>query len=419
MLYQELKKIFRPGVILAALVLGAVYYWMYLDFYVNYYPTNYGVTIGPKLLEVTGGWVDTYGPSLERDEVEEIENTLPALYGEADGYLAAYPVAQEHGIASYEDYLAFSEEVNLRLFGGGTGNGPAVDDPDYQDLWRINDYLSGPETDNVSGRMYAVGFLHMRYDRIPEPGTLGELSTEVDMGGLSKKEHAHVLDAFFGPDEAWRNILPVEVMEGTGVSAFETAIWTVLCLCLLLGPALTRDRMNRMLALQYASRRGRAVSRTQLGTYLITAFAIATVNTALFAVFFLKKHGLGAFFSCRMYSFLHPFFSWPNWTFGTWCVVLGLIHYALAFTTAGLIFLLSRCSGNYISMLLKVIPLFAVFAFFIPRLMEYAFYFRNDLYTLTGVPYIEAIIPVVLLALSSGLCMVFIRRLQRRDVLTA
>ena len=35
MLYQELKKIFRPGLIVAALVLGVVYYFMYLDFYVN------------------------------------------------------------------------------------------------------------------------------------------------------------------------------------------------------------------------------------------------------------------------------------------------------------------------------------------------------------------------------------------------
>lgn len=125
MLLQELKKVFRPGLIFAVLVLGAAYYWMYLDSYVNDYPTNYGVTLGPALLEATGGWVNTYGPSLEQEEMEEIENTLPTLYAEADGYLAAHPIAREHGISSYEDYLAFSREVRLRLAGGGTGNVPA------------------------------------------------------------------------------------------------------------------------------------------------------------------------------------------------------------------------------------------------------------------------------------------------------
>lgn len=219
---------------------------MYLDFYVSYYPTNYGVTLGPALLEITGGWVDTYGPSLEQEEMEEINHTLPALYAEADGYLAAHPVAREHGIESYEDYLNFSEEVNLRLAGG---NSSANQDPDYQDMMLIENYLSGPETDNVSGRIYAVDFTSMRYGRILEYETSDALPTELRLENLSPKEQTHVLDTFFGPDEAWQNVLLTEVMEGTGVPAFETVIWTVLCLCLLLGPALTRDRMSRMLSL--------------------------------------------------------------------------------------------------------------------------------------------------------------------------
>ena len=90
----------------------------------------------------------------------------------------------------------------------------------------------------------------------------------------------------------------------------------------------------------------------------------------------------------------------------------------MALTVAAALFLLSRCSGNHISMLLKAIPAFAAFVYFLSKLMTYAFYYANRLYRLTGIPYIEAVVPPVLAVVSLILCAVFIKRITRQDILT-
>lgn len=97
----------------------------------------------------------------------------------------------------------------------------------------LENYLSGPETNNISGRIFVVDFASMRYIRIPESENESDLSTALNLNARSQKEQAHILDTFFGSDKAWKIILPAEVMEGSGVPAFETVIWTVLSLCLL------------------------------------------------------------------------------------------------------------------------------------------------------------------------------------------
>ena len=37
LLAWELRKIWRPGILVAILLLGAVYYWMFPEFYIEYF----------------------------------------------------------------------------------------------------------------------------------------------------------------------------------------------------------------------------------------------------------------------------------------------------------------------------------------------------------------------------------------------
>ena len=40
MLKEEMKKIWRPGILAVLILLGFVYYTMYLEFYIQYFPNG-------------------------------------------------------------------------------------------------------------------------------------------------------------------------------------------------------------------------------------------------------------------------------------------------------------------------------------------------------------------------------------------
>ncbi|MEI3362784.1 MAG: hypothetical protein V8R75_09645 [Oscillospiraceae bacterium] len=63
LLKWELRKIWRPGILVAILVLGAVYYWMFPQFYIEHFCN------GPQAqaqFALASGWVERYGPTLEQ-----------------------------------------------------------------------------------------------------------------------------------------------------------------------------------------------------------------------------------------------------------------------------------------------------------------------------------------------------------------
>ena len=88
LLRWELRKIWRPGILAAILLLGAVYYWMFPQFYIEYFCNG---PSGEAQFDLASDWVARYGPTLEPEERAQLdgqlaEETEPAI---AD-FLAAY-----------------------------------------------------------------------------------------------------------------------------------------------------------------------------------------------------------------------------------------------------------------------------------------------------------------------------------------
>ena len=78
LLKWELRKIWRPGILAAILVLGAVYYWMFPQFYIEHF------TNGPQSqaqFALASGWVERYGPALEPEERAELDYKLQMACG--------------------------------------------------------------------------------------------------------------------------------------------------------------------------------------------------------------------------------------------------------------------------------------------------------------------------------------------------
>lgn len=410
MLIHELRKIFRPWLLLAVLALGAVFYWLFLDFYVTLYPTNIGGTDGLAMLDVTAGWVEKYGPSLSPQEEAEIEAELPALIAEADGYIAANPGAQKYGLETYQDFLDFQQSVHR-------DESVTWEDERYQDMWLILDYLRGEDIGNIDGRLYVYDMYPYWYQFFASGQHQEQLTEELARGRWTQREYDNIMSTYFGEDGSFDSLLPHQIVEyNVSNCASRFTVLAVLWLSVLLGPVMTGDRMSRMVPMQYASRRGRDLAKIQLGAALLTAAATALVTAGLYALLFIVHHRLYVFFPCRLAAFDYRF-AWPDWTFGGWLLAVGAVHLAVCLAAGALLWLISRCSGNYIAMLLKLIPLFAAAAFALPKLMDDAFYYANPAYRLVRVPYVEAYIAAALLVLAAALCAWLISNIRKRDIL--
>jgi len=409
MLREELKKIWSPWILLVIAALGAVFYWMFLAFSINHFPN------GPYMqaqFDVAAEMVEIYGTTLEQDEYEEFTASLSSLVSEADVYIQANSLAQEYGITSYREYLQFDEEADDISNYSGDESDPAQ--KRYADAQRISSYLISDETNNIGGRIVAVELYIQQYEVWKENGidilAGGRLSYSGD------QEYANALNLFFGEEEAWRNILPYEITQTTSTYLGYLLVWMMLSACILIAPVLVKDRMRNIRPLQWSSSRGRGVLKTQFAAIMLSVLLLTTINLVIFGGLFLTN-GVRTFFECRMFSFMMTGYSWVNWSFGLWCCVLAVICYLVCFGVGGVIFFLSCHSGNYISMLLKVIPIFVVCALLAVNMLTFAFYYNNAIYQQIFIPLIEMMAAGIVLAIGTALSAIAVIRPKRKDLL--
>lgn len=382
MMREELKKIWKPGRILLLLLLGYLFYMLFLEFYINYYFTD---PVSEGMLIVSEELIDRYGTSLSEEEMAEVKESWPSLLEEADMCVKGFELAKKYGLDSYEEYREFYTNTVENV-----GETSADLDEAYADAMRIENYLKSEETGNIFGRIRAMGILLDSYESAQtfaaDPSLLAGTFMYVD---CTKKELSHIADTLFGEEALWQNILPWVAPESFMLYMTFLCVWMCLSVCLLLSPLLVTDRMSRMWSLQYSSKRGRGVYRTQFGAAMLSAFLLATVNLSLFLGIF-QTTGVGIFWESRMYSFIEMLAIRVNWTYGTWCVVLVVLSYLVTLGVAALAFVLSRSCANYIVMLLKMIPLFLAAAIFCLFLFRFAFCYNNFLYSgVVPVPFVE------------------------------
>ena len=99
----ELRKIWRPGILAAILLLGAVYYWMFPQFYIEYFCN------GPQAeaqFTLASDWVARYGPTLEQAERAELDGQLAEELDAFARQIAAIPEAAAAGLTDYETVLS-------------------------------------------------------------------------------------------------------------------------------------------------------------------------------------------------------------------------------------------------------------------------------------------------------------------------
>ncbi len=118
MLWEEMKKIWRPGMVLLLLLLGVVFYTMFLEFYIRHFPNG---PYNTRMLEEGKRLVLTYGTNLSQKEMAELEKEISALRSQADRYVRESEIGKKHGLETYEQYDAFMREASQAASAEGVG----------------------------------------------------------------------------------------------------------------------------------------------------------------------------------------------------------------------------------------------------------------------------------------------------------
>lgn len=400
LLKWELRKIWHPGIVTAIVLLGAVYYWMFPQFYIEYFCN------GPNAeaqFALASEWVEKYGPTMEPEERMELDGQLAKEIDAFSQQIAGIPEAAAAGLTSYEQFYAFHSDYLKCVYEAG---GMADMETEYLRSrvyggtnWSIIDQLRSTMEAYDEREEYNARSIALRREE-GQPSAMIQREME-----LASSPQTYAL-------------LPYPVRESTNQYTMDLAVWCILSVVLLLSPTLVRDRLRRLRPMQWASRKGRRILNVQMGAALLSALLLTLVNLTVYAVPFLMQEPL-RFADCGLGGLWLWGTPWFDWTYGTYLLVLTAMLLMLSLGAGALTVFLSQYSGNYVSMLLKALPLFLVVGVFCGRwLLDDPFHFRrwwaDGPWTPKGAQWM-ILLPLLFLGL--GLCLWSCLRQRKRELL--
>ena len=401
LLKYELKKIWNPMLILVLILLGVLYYFLFCRFYIVYFKN--GATTRAAF-DLSAGWAETYGPTLETEERAALDGQLTMEYDRFEDFVPADDRAAQFGIVDWDSFDDFYQNYfdSARERGGEWEEekerviGLIVNNSNYHEIVFLHQTIES--YDDLENNIPA----HFNYRGVGDSATL-----------LTKKlaRIDEITDS-----EMVHGYLPVSVIDNTWSYAARMAVWCVLSVILLLSPTLVRDRLRRTRSLQWTSRKGRRIWNTQLLAAGISAIALTALNMIAYTLPFLAQGPL-IFKDFRLFSFLWSGIPWVDWTYGRYLIVLAVMIFLLNIIAAGFTVTLSQYSGHYIAMLLKALPLFAVMAYISADvLLDRSFFFGNPLSEWLELPGAEALGVSVLLLIAFAFLLIARFRQAKREI---
>jgi len=386
---NEMKKIWNIKILLVVALLCTLFYWLFMSFYIDSFPNGHSTT---EEVEYSTELVKRYGLALEENEYTGfIKETRQKLISEMEMYIKSNPVFADAGIYSYEDYEKVYEKEELT-------------EAENKAVWT----LLGEECDYVRFRMQAINLIESRYKDFPKSleSCISESKNQKEIDRLTSvlttKEYTNIMDGY--------------VYENTVNYVYYLAIMTILAVLVLVSPLIVTDRSRNVHLLQYTSKYGRKIYKKQLLAVILSAFILTTVLIIIFGAVY-GKIGTWIFWNSGLTSFLNFSVFWFDITYGQYTVIYIAFLYILCLGTAAIAFILSRFSKNFITLILKLIPVFAVLTIACKCVFKKLFCTTNLLYRATGLIGIEPIVCSLILIAGISAAYYLVRRERKVDVI--
>lgn len=401
----ELKKLFQPILLLVALLITIVFFNLNLSFIHTFWPNGPFVPV----YEYASDWQSRFGPTLEEEEIAEIEAEYFNLLDQVDKIISENAIAKQLQITTYEEFESWYEE---NVSGGRINEMNEAEEEIIEQSEAIEQDLTDESGRSMVNQIYVLQNLYYSIKQFDSTDTF---PTNED---YTEKEQERISETLF-LEEEWRNILPTELSSAITSHFNEILKLVIFLLSLLIPSVFVRDRLVRLQNIQWSSRHGRNILWTQFASGMAVSFFVVTCVVGFFG-------GLLYYTDFRQYfsNGLNSFFmadslqvSFYQWTFGQWMVKVGLLTLLIGMAYSSILLFLSQTSKHYLSLLMKVIPVGFVFMFVADPILYNAFHLNNVLYQWIKIPMIELYMGVLLLLISISLPIIYCIRQRDKDLL--
>lgn len=336
MLKEELKKIWKPKILLIIVVMGLLFGFLYLDMPLNNFAKEHPITEQHQLMK---DWLKKYGTEMDeseyKDALQELKNRLGVKDEKADGSKLISYASEKDG---------YSQQAASALF-------------DYELRYEgLNDKLK----ENV-------------YTTVERARVKDIIQNKKRDGILHYQVVGNIM-------EYWR----------------WASVFIVLSVMVLTAPVITKDALTGVRKLQYSSKCGRKIFKTQFFATILSSAILTVLEVLIFTSLYAKLR-TGQFWNSPINSFYMGDVYWYDLSYGQYVLFILLLVALFAGGAAGMAFFLSCFSRNYISLMLKIIPAFFVFGMLSNKCITYLFSFQNPLYGLTGVKGMEIYAGIIVL----------------------
>ena len=390
---NEMKKIWNWKLLAIIVIVSAMFYIMFMSYYIDHYkhgnhPHQETVFYAEELTRL-------YGVSITAEELADyIAGERALLIERAEGYFQTMPIFSDAGIYSFDDYTLLRER-----------QGGEISSTESNAHWT----LLGEECDYLGFKLQSLEYFEERYDFISK--IIGD--TESYWSFFNEKEKDRYAEIV--SDGENRSILIDWTLWHTESYAFYLSILLMLAVLALVSPLLVSDRHGNMHYLQYSSKLGRRVMRVQLVATLLSALMLTTLMILIFGVIF-SANGTHLFWYNNMNSDFSSVRTVFSMTYGGWVVAAIIFMYVLTLGVSMLAFVLSRFSGNLITLVMKLIPVFAALVLLCIGVFNGMFCMGNKLYQLLRIFGVEVYVCGIFVVVAFAAAWSVLRRERRVDV---
>lgn len=445
---EETKKLFHPITVLILVGFTALFSFSFII------GPEHSVLTSITTMHVPSDWVktsrdiiDIAGPTIEDAEVDSTYTVLSNRYlKEMNAAIRKSKSLKAAGVHNYDDYRKLYEKIT---YSDVTPDMAKMEEAETGEPFALNgyppydptaDYTLTPEENYIAEENFfgsMIGSIDQKYEYING----FHLNDEKECNLLSRSIRYYKNILNYGSNdesstpfekkvykelsssESWRVIMPFPIVESVFESMKMLLFMIIITICLLFGPLVMRDQMNGMVYIQNSCKQGRKILNYQLSTVLILTFLLVTFEIAIVAAVF-RANGWGVFWDYKLNSFLNfDAVTYFSGTLGEYFLVIVCMAYLLAFACALIVFVISKTTKNYISMLLGIIPWGALCCLLTITSFPAAFFIRaeyprsNLLYLITRIPYIEFFACSLLFVIAVIVTIHVCRRNKREDIL--
>ncbi len=337
-IWNECRKIYRPGIIIILILVTLLYYQVYMVFDIEHFPNGSPSTEDYELgLE----YLDRFGTSIDEKELGEVKIMYDNIVKELDGIvqekkLGQYNITNWNELVKMEDnsgakYYEQVSEVYWNLIG---------EKQEYRTL------IFKEQEIRIMLEDYRDGIRH-------GGGTAGEIE-EYSRG--SSGAYAERIQEIFSRD--WIETMPYTVMDNYR-SLFQAfcglLVFTVI---ILVSPYLVRDKLNGMIPITYASKIGRSLFGKKILAVTGSAFLAILLQTFVFLIVY-SRNKTAAFLHCLITTDINME-AWYDFTFGAYISITLIMAAGFGLCVSLICFFASKFCSNYIAVIALDVPMIAI-----------------------------------------------------------